>query len=66
MLAKGISYCIFVGVYKEIHELRGRNAAYNHKINILDSDYGGRVRALKARPGRFSDFLQKLCMIPGN
>ena len=41
-------------IYWCLHELRGRNATYySNKINILDSDYDGRDRALKAQPGRF-------------
>ena len=51
-------------IYWCLHELRGRNATYySNKINILDSDYDGRDRALKAQPGRF---FQKLCIIREN
>ena len=40
-------------IYWCLHELRGSNATcYSNKINILDSDYDSRDRALKARPSR--------------
>ena len=41
-------------IYWCLHELKGRNATYySNKINILDSDYDGRDRALEAQSGQF-------------